>query len=80
MYDPDEIIINCRWLTQKKSLYYKLIDSLYDDNNLIDRRGVCITMVNVEDFGLRSTAAIVAANEMESMGSSIFLQAAKHIK
>ena len=78
MYDPDEIFINCRWLSQKKTLYFKLLDSLYDDNNLIDRRNVLIKMIDIEDFGLKSAAAIVAATEIESLNSSIFSGKQKH--
>jgi predicted NBD/HSP70 family sugar kinase len=72
MYDPDEIVINCRWLLRKKDLYFKLMDSLYDDNNLIDRRNAAIKMVDIDDFGFKSAAAIVATHEMESMDSSVF--------
>jgi predicted NBD/HSP70 family sugar kinase len=72
MYDPDEIAINCRWLLGKKDLYFKMIDSLYDNNNLIDRRNTTIRMIDIDNFGLRSAAAIVATHEMESMESTIF--------
>lgn len=72
MYDPDEIAINCRWLQAQQQLYYKLTDSLYDDNNLIDRRSVAIRILDIHDFGLKSAAAIVATHEVESMDSSVF--------
>ena len=78
MYDPDEIFINCRWLLQKKALYFKLLDSLYDDNNLIDRRNVIIQMIDIEDFGLKSAAAILATNEIKTLNSSIFSRKQKH--
>ncbi len=57
-YDPDEIVINCRWLQAQQKLYYRLTDSLYDDNNLIDRREVKIRLNTIQDFGLRSAGAI----------------------
>lgn len=72
LYDPDEIVLNCRWLQAQQSLFYRLTDSLYDDNNLIDRRGAAIRLIDIPDFGLRSAGAIVAVHEVESMDSSVF--------
>lgn len=72
LYDPDEIYIRCKWLEINKKLFFKLIDDLYDENTLIDRGNIKISLVNEEKFVLRSAAAIVWNYELESLDSDIF--------
>lgn len=72
LYDPDEIYIRCKWLEINKKLFFRLIDDLYDDNTLIDRGNIKISLVNEEKFVLRSAAAIVWNYELESLDSNIF--------
>lgn len=72
LYDPDEIFIRCKWLELNKKLFFKLIDDLYDENTLIDRGNIKISLVNEERFVLKSAAAIVWNYELESLDSDTF--------
>lgn len=72
LYDPDEIFIRCKWLELNKKLFFKLIDDLYDENTLIDRGNIKISLVNEDRFVLKSAAAIVWNYELESLDSDTF--------
>ncbi len=70
IYDPDDIYIRCKWLEFNKTLLFKLIDELYDNNTLIDRGDVKISLIQEENFVLRSAAIIAWNNELHSIDTS----------
>lgn len=72
IYDPDEIFIRCKWLDVNRALFFQLIDELYDNNTLIDRGDIKVSLVKENHFVLRSAAAIAWNNILESMDSEIY--------
>lgn len=70
IYDPDNIYIRCKWLEFNKALFFKLIDELYDNNTLIDRGDIKISLIQEDDFVLKSAAIIAWNNELRSIDTS----------
>ncbi len=54
MYDPDEVIIECAWLRRYEEIYRQLCESVFDNNNLIDRSDVNISLNTVEDIWVKA--------------------------
>jgi len=70
-YDPDEIVIYCRWLNQQKSLYFKLLDGLYAKSIFTNKHTVNIRLLESADIYLHSAAAIVGAKFLFSTDSPL---------
>ncbi len=58
LYDPDEIFIRCSWLEFNKALLFQLIDDFYNNNTLINRGNIHVSLIEQNKFVLRSAAAI----------------------
>lgn len=57
-YDPDELIIQCHWLSKARSLYLGMLDSLYQKNMFTQRHAVDIKLLDGEPLQLQGAVAI----------------------
>ncbi|NLO83869.1 MAG: ROK family transcriptional regulator [Clostridiales bacterium] len=57
-YDPDELIIYCRWLNQQRGLYFSMLDSLYKKSMFTQKHAVDIRLLGDESFNLLGAVAI----------------------
>lgn len=72
LYDPDEIFVNCKWLSQQNKLFSDMLDKLYAGGIYVSRQATRIHLIDPQDFMLRSAAALVAMNMIASPDSPIF--------
>lgn len=56
-YDPDEIVIFCRWLHRQQTLYFSLMDSLYSKSIFTQRHAVNLRLLEPQNIYLLSAAA-----------------------
>lgn len=63
MYDPDEIILNCRWLYLQRQLFFNLLDRLRSKGLFATRGGINIQLMDNKDMYLFGAAAHVAMEE-----------------
>lgn len=71
MYDPDEVIIECAWLRRYEEIYRQLCESVFDNNNLIDRSDVNISLNTVEDIWIKGAASLVYDRQFGSYTSEL---------
>jgi predicted NBD/HSP70 family sugar kinase len=71
MYDPDEVIIECAWLRRYEEIYRKLCASVFDNNNLIDRSAVSISLNTVEDIWVKGAASLVYDRQFSDYTSEL---------
>jgi len=71
MYDPDEVIIECAWLRRYDGLYLKLCESVFDNNNLINRSDVTISLNPIEDIWVKGAAALVYDKQFSNYTSDL---------
>jgi predicted NBD/HSP70 family sugar kinase len=71
MYDPDEVIIECAWLRRYEEIYLKLCASVFDNNNLIDRSAVTISLNTVEDIWVKGAASLVYDRQFSDYTSEL---------
>lgn len=60
-YDPDELIIYCRWLNQQRSLYFRMLDALYVKSIFTQKHAVDIRLL--DDKPLNLNAAFTLARD-----------------
>lgn len=56
-YDPNEIVIFCRWLHRQQTLYFSLMDSLYSKSIFTQRHAVNLRLLEPQNIYLMSAAA-----------------------
>ncbi len=71
MYDPDEVIIECAWLRRYEEIYRQLCESVFDNNNLIDRSAVTISLNTVENIWVKGAAALVYDKQFSNYTSEL---------
>ncbi len=71
MYDPDEVIIECAWLRRYEEIYRQLCESVFDNNNLINRADVTISLNTVEDVWVKGAAALVYDRQFNNYTSEL---------
>ena len=71
MYDPDEVIIECGWLRRYEEIYRQLLESVFENNNLIDRSDVTISLNAVENISVKGAASLVYDKQFSSYSSEL---------
>ena len=71
MYDPDEVIIECAWLRRYEEIYRLLCESVFNNNNLIDRSDVNISLNTVEDIWVKGAASLAYDRQFSSYTSEL---------
>jgi predicted NBD/HSP70 family sugar kinase len=59
-YDPQELIIYCRWLNRQKALYFKMLDVLYAKSVFTRKHQVDIRLLPADSIYLPAAALIAA--------------------
>lgn len=72
LYDPDEVFIRCKWLEVDETLFFRLVNDLYENNSLLEAEKVNLTLIHDEDFVLKSAAMIAWENELSSFDSKVY--------
>jgi predicted NBD/HSP70 family sugar kinase len=71
MYDPDEVIIECAWVRRYEEIYRQLCEAVFDNNNLIDRSDVTISLNTVENIWVKGAASLVYDKQFGSYTSEL---------
>lgn len=72
-YDPDEIVIDSDWVTSNRKLFFELLETLYEEDRLIDRNYVKISINETDDLLIKSAAMLILESEFTSVETSHFL-------
>ena len=62
-YDPDELIIYCRWLNAQRALYFRMLDALYLKSIFTQKHAVDIRLLEEDPLNL-CAAATLAQSEL----------------
>ena len=62
-YDPDELIIYCRWLNKQRGLYFHMLDTLYQKSVFTHKHAVDIRLLDEAPLNL-SAAFTLAQSEL----------------
>ncbi|MEG2185924.1 MAG: ROK family transcriptional regulator [Clostridia bacterium] len=62
-YDPQELVIYCRWLNRQRSLYFHMLDALYLKSVFTQKHAVDIHLLDEEPLNLHAAVAL-AQNEL----------------
>jgi len=73
IYDPDEIIVDCIWLQCFSDIFNSIVDRVYEDNSLLDRESLMITLSTEDNILLLGAAALIIDYHLNSCNSSRFL-------
>ena len=61
-YDPEELMIYCRWLRRQRALFFRMLDALHLKSMFTQKHAVNIRLLDEEPFNLQAAAAL-AQNE-----------------
>ena len=59
MFGPDEVLIDCYWLEKLPDMFSLLVNTLFQDNKLIDRSKFIIRMYNSEFLLIKGSAMLI---------------------
>ena len=59
MFDPDEVLIDCHWLEELPDMFSLLVNTIFQDNRLIDRSKFIIQMKNSEFLLIKGSAMLI---------------------
>ena len=59
MFGPDEVLIDCYWLEEMPDMFSLLVNTLFQDNRLIDRSKFILQMYNSEFLLIKGSAMLI---------------------
>lgn len=65
-YDPEQIIIECKWMRIARKYFNQLVSSIFDSHSTMDRNDVKIILNPVDDIFAVATFAVVIESLMHS--------------
>lgn len=63
-YDPEELVIYCRWLNSQRALYFKMLDVLYSKSIFTQKHQVDIRLLPPEPIYLSAAATLAITGLM----------------
>ncbi len=71
-YDPDELIIYCRWLNQQRGLYFRMLDALYLKSVFTQKHAVDIRLLDEEPLNLNAAVALAQSELLINRCDELF--------
>jgi predicted NBD/HSP70 family sugar kinase len=70
IYDPEEIVFDCRWLREFNDIFNYIMDKVYEDNEFVSRDELKIYLPREDEIILKGAASLIIERHLMSLESS----------
>ena len=73
MVDPDEIVIDCEWLSEMPDLFSQCVNRVFTLNHMIDRSDVNITLAKIDNILIKGSASLIYNERFGDYQTSVLI-------